>query len=83
MEQTRPVERWIAVALRRGIVLRSIRVSVVVGTVLALINHGDSLLGADLSLRDSVKIALTYLVPYAVVTWSAVQTTLVAENSPD
>ena len=61
-------------AIRRDIVLRSLRVALLVGTVLALINHGDRLFGAGLDMTAGAKILLTYFVPYAVATWSAVQT---------
>ena len=77
------VPHWLAVAGRRGVVLRSLKVALVVGTVLALINHGDSLLAGRLSMGVAAKIAMTYLVPYAVATWSAVQTTLAAEQGRD
>ncbi len=45
-----------------------------VGTILAVINHGDRLLAGNLDLMAGVKIVLTYLVPYSVATWAAVQT---------
>ena len=70
------VGRWLSVAMTPEIVVRSLKVAFFVGTVLALINHGDKLVAAGLSMADMGKIALTYLVPYAVATWSAVQTTL-------
>ncbi|MEP5763245.1 MAG: nitrate/nitrite transporter NrtS [Halieaceae bacterium] len=67
-------ESWIKLALRRDIVLRSLRVALLVGTVLALINHGDKLLQGSLTSASLLKIVLTYLVPYAVSTWASVQT---------
>ena len=74
---------WLALAFERGVVARSVKVSLVVGTLLALINHGDKLLGPGLGMVDAGKIALTYLVPYAVATWSAVQTVLAAKTASD
>jgi len=44
-----------------------------VGTILALINHGESVLTMTLSSQLLLKIALSYLVPYSVSTWSAVK----------
>ena len=67
---------WLRIAMTPDIVLRSVRVALVVGTLLALINHGDKLVDGRLGMLDMAKIALTYFVPYAVATWSAVQTTL-------
>ena len=75
--------RWFELACRRGIVVRSLKVALVVGTVLALINHGDRLLSGQVTMTAAAKIALTYLVPYAVATWSAVQTALAAEQGRD
>lgn len=63
----------IVLALKPHIVLTALKVSAVIGSILALINHGDKILTLSLSGTDSVKIALTYLVPYGVSTWSAVK----------
>ncbi len=72
-----------AVALQRDIVLRSLKVALVVGTLLALINHGDRLFNGGLDTAAMLKVGLTYLVPYAVASWSAVQTTLAQQHSGD
>lgn len=53
---------------------RSIKVALVVGTLLGLINHGDNILMGTLSLAGMCKILISYFVPYSVSTWSAVQT---------
>jgi short subunit fatty acids transporter len=63
---------WLEVARRRDVVRRALRVAAVVGTLLCLINHGDRLLTGALGARELLKIALTYLVPYAVSTYAAV-----------
>ena len=62
-------------ALRPDILHRSIRVALVVGTVLALINHGDRIMTLSLDGQSLLRIALTYAVPFGVATWSAVQAT--------
>ncbi len=64
----------ISIAARPDIVRRSAKIALVVGTILALINHGDRLLTGNLDSVAIVKISLTYLVPYSVATWAAVQT---------
>ena len=46
----------------------ALRVSLVVGTLLNLINHFDILLGAPLGTTTGVQMALTYVVPYCVST---------------
>ncbi|MFV2035864.1 MAG: nitrate/nitrite transporter NrtS [Halocynthiibacter sp.] len=60
----------ICLALRPDIVRRSLMVSVVVGTILNIINQGDALLGPQ-SL-NLTKFLLTYLVPFCVATYGAV-----------
>jgi len=50
---------------------RSVKIGIVVGTVLAVINHGGVLVRGDLTSGVAWKIALTYLVPFVVATWSA------------
>lgn len=64
---------WLALAWERSVRGRALRVSLVVGTLLALINHADALLQGALPFIVVVKIALTYLVPYCVSTYASVQ----------
>jgi len=67
---------WIHIAKRSDIVKRSYKIALFVGTVLALLNHGDKLILLQLSYLDFVKILLTYTVPYCVSTYSSVQNEL-------
>ncbi len=46
----------------------ALRVSLIVGTLLNLINHFDVLLGASLTTTAGLQMALTYVVPYCVST---------------
>ena len=46
----------------------AIRVALVVGTILNVINHFDLLLGAPLTRMAMIQMALTYVVPYCVST---------------
>jgi hypothetical protein len=57
-------------AVSDGVPRRSLWVALVVGTVLNLINQGDTLLAGRRI--DVAKLALTYLVPYIVSTYGAV-----------
>ena len=66
------MKRWIAIAVRRDIVLNSFKVSMVVGTILVLINYFDRLFSGGLSGLDFFKILLMYCVPYCVSTYGAV-----------
>ena len=63
---------WLKIAMRRDVVIRGIKVGVIVGTILAAINHGDLIIARTLSAESAWKIALTYLVPYCVSTYAGV-----------
>jgi hypothetical protein len=59
-------------ALRHGPMLgRSLRIALVVGTILVGINQGDLLLRGQWSAALIWKLPLTYAVPFLVATWSA------------
>ncbi|WP_303485723.1 nitrate/nitrite transporter NrtS [Celeribacter halophilus] len=60
------------IALQRSVVIRAVRISAVVGVVLAIINHGDRIFGGQIDIRTALKIGLTFLVPYCVSTFSSV-----------
>lgn len=77
---THGLRSWYRLALRRDIVLRAGRIALLVGTVLALINHGDRLIYGGMQTGDYVKILLTYFVPYCVSTYSSVQAARFAES---
>jgi hypothetical protein len=52
--------------------LRSLKVALVVGTVLAAINHFDAFRSGTLSVTGALQIGITYLVPYFVATFGSV-----------
>jgi hypothetical protein len=64
------LKRACQIALSDGTPRRSLYVAIVVGTILNLINQGDTLFG-PMSVNWT-KIMLTYFVPYAVSTYGAV-----------
>lgn len=72
MKRKQSDQSYVSVALSRIVVVRAIKVAIFVGTILALINHGEKIMSLSLTYKDWFKIILTYLVPYAVSTWSAV-----------
>jgi len=59
--------------LRQDVRNRAIKVALLVGTILVAINQGSALLAGQFSAALWLKIALTYLVPYCVSTYAAVQ----------
>jgi hypothetical protein len=58
-------------ALRPEIFRRSLLTSLVVGSILAAINHGIEIVKLDVDLSRLLRISLTYIVPYCVATYSA------------
>ena len=67
-------EPWLRTALRPGVVRRSLRVALVVGTLLVALNYADRIWRSDIGTLDWVKMILTYLVPYGVSTYASVST---------
>jgi hypothetical protein len=63
---------WLSIAGRRDVAIRALKLAAVVGTILAAINHGDKILGLALDAADTIKIGVTYFVPYCVSTISSV-----------
>ena len=68
--------QWFAIAFARTTVRRSLRIAVVVGSILVTINYGDRILAGTLGSVELVKIGLTYCVPYCVATYAAVSALL-------
>lgn len=65
------VRQFLTTALRREIAGRALRTALVVGSILAAINHGPEIVTLDVDLRRLFRICLTYVVPYCVSTYSA------------
>jgi hypothetical protein len=65
-------ENYFSIALSKVVMVRALKVAAIVGTILALINHGEKILSMSMLGQDWLKVILTYLVPYGVSTWSAV-----------
>jgi hypothetical protein len=73
MEDTQPMPGWrlaLHYALSDGVPSRSLRVGLVIGALLNLINQGDVLFG-DAEV-NWLKMVLTFAMPYAVSTYGAV-----------
>lgn len=54
------------------VVLMAVKVALLVGTLLVVINHGPAILNNQLTFTGYWQMALTYLVPYSVSTYSSV-----------
>lgn len=59
------------IALSSKIVSRALKVSLIVGTLLNLINQYSSIVSLDIQTLNFLKLALTYAVPYSVTTYTA------------
>jgi len=64
---------FLSTALAPNVVRPAVKIALVVGTVLVLINHGSALLQGQLESARLVQILLTYCVPYCVSSYSAVR----------
>ena len=64
---------WLAIAFEKPVRKRALKVAVLVGLILATINHGDAMLSGSMTMTVWIKIALTFVVPYCVATFAAVQ----------
>ncbi len=53
------------------ILFTSVKTALVVGSVLALINHFEAILTRQFTPLQKMKIAITYLVPFSVATYAA------------
>lgn len=57
----------------RDTLIRSIKTALVVGTILAIINHGQDLLTGHFSPQWVIPMCITYFVPFSVATYGQVQ----------
>ena len=69
-------DHFVALAFKPTTIRRALGFSLVVGTILVAINHGDALLAGAIDSRRGLKMLLTYSVPYCVSTISSVQATM-------
>ncbi|MCZ6663785.1 MAG: nitrate/nitrite transporter NrtS [Gammaproteobacteria bacterium] len=70
---------WLRIARRRDIVTRSIKVAMIVGTILIAINYGDRLIIGAILPNEWMKMMLTFCVPYCVSTYASVSAVLSAK----
>ena len=77
------LKKSLTLAVRPSIVLRGLKFSLVVGTLLVLINHGDRLFTEGVTLTQALQIALTYAVPYAVSSLSSIQAMLSRDDEAE
>jgi uncharacterized membrane protein len=66
------ISQWLAYAAMGSVVRRSLKVSLIVGTLIGLINYSDRFFADAMTSRDWFKVVVTYVVPYLVSTYAAV-----------
>lgn len=67
-----PKPTFFTIAMDRTVVRRAGTIALIVGTIIALINHGDRIFTGAMDSKAWIKSALTFLVPYCVSTYSSV-----------
>lgn len=71
---------WLTSCLTKPVMKRASSTALIVGTILILINHGNSLLKGEVDLTRVLQMCLTVLVPYIVSTVSSVSTLMSMEG---
>lgn len=64
---------FLDLTLSKKVARSALKVSILVGTLLALINHGAAFVNMEFSTDRIAQVLLTYLVPYCVSTYSSVK----------
>jgi len=62
----------IKIAMRSEVIRTATKFALVVGLILAIINHGDAMLDGSMQMVDWLKVGLTMIVPYTVSTLSSI-----------
>jgi hypothetical protein len=74
------MKAWVSMAIEWTVVRRALKTSLIVGTLLVLINQGDLVWAGNWAAVSIPKLLLTYCVPYAVSTNASVGGRLDAER---
>jgi hypothetical protein len=82
-EDATKVPGFLVLCGKKSIVRRALATSLIVGTILVVINHGDALMSGKIDAIRLFRILLTYLVPYFVSTTSSVSTILSIQSTQD
>ncbi len=67
------INEFIKLALLKDVIFVACKITLIVGSILALINHGDAIFEGTLTRENVYQIILTFLVPYGVSTYSSVK----------
>jgi len=75
-----PDKSFIQLATLSSVRNRALVIGLIVGTILALVNHVDAALDGTFTTRNAIQILVTYLVPYGVSTYSSVSALKVTKS---
>ena len=70
LQKTPKKTKLLQLAFGEGTTIKAFYSSLVVGSILTGINHGDMILSGEFP--SWPKVVLTYFVPYCVTTWGAI-----------
>ena len=57
--------------VRKDVAFRAFKIALIVGIILARINHGDHLIKGEMTANNWIKIIITFCVPYCVSSFSS------------
>lgn len=75
--------RWLRVALSPGVMARAVKVALVVGSALNLVNQGSVLLSGNVAGFDALCGLLNFVVPYCVATYGATAALIAQADQSD
>lgn len=65
------MNHFIKIAFQKSIIISSIKICIIVGTILNLINQGNVMISMNWEKLSIFRMMLTYSVPFCVATYSA------------
>ncbi len=67
------MKSWFEIAFQSRVYKRALKTSLLIGTLLALINQSSQIIDHGFMPEICIKILLTYMVPYCVSTYASVE----------
>ena len=71
------------IAKQPAVIRTATRFALIVGPILVMINHGDTIVAGEMTTVDWLKSALTMLVPYTVSTLSSISAYMSCQSNTD
>jgi len=77
------MKQRLEIAKQPAVIRTATRFALIVGPILVMINHGDTIIAGEMTTSDWLKSALTMLVPYTVSTLSSISAYMSCQSSTD